>query len=213
MGLHGFGDLTLSYGGRFGTVDGGETPNVQSVHHKFGNQWIFHDIVGLPKKPYKNVQNGIVFYGTEGTIIYQNGAATLTDSEGNTISRFEGKQENHYRNFIDAIINNDPGEIVGDIYEAHVSSGLCHLGNISQRLGSLACDEEIMKKLHDIKAPLATKQQLKRLRNNLSANGINENFTLGVELKIEAKNGAILDNKDAFDMMTKQYREGFGLYR
>jgi predicted dehydrogenase len=213
LGLRGFGDTVLSYGGRFGEQDTGETPNMQAVVHQFGDTWIFHDIIGLPKKPFKTVRNGIIFYGTEGLIIYQSGAAVLADPDGNILSQFAGKQENHYRNFIDAVIEGNPEKLAGNIYEGHVSSGLCHLGNISYRLGALATDNQITAALEDLKAPGPIKSQLARFRLNLQANKDDRQLLLGRKLHIDPKHGHIINDDQAAAMMSKSYRQGFGLTR
>ena len=61
------------------------------------------------------------------------------------------KHADHFANFTKAVRSRNAGELHADILEGHLSSALCHLGNISYRLGrevpfdsqevkALACD-------------------------------------------------------------------------
>lgn len=209
LGLEGFGDAVLSYGGRFGSPDSGDTPNTLVTIHRFSNVWVVHDICGLPKKAYKTVRNGIIFYGTKGLVIYQDGFASLCDADGAVISRFEGKQENHYQNFIDSILYGVDKKLAGDLYEGHVSSGLCHLGNISYRLGSMVDDLSISRRVSQLEPPQMIKDLLKRVRSNLRANGDDRPLILGDLLQIEKSNGHIRNHPQASELMSKKYRYGF----
>ena len=42
---------------------------------------------------------------------------------------------NHYANFVQAVRTRDRGVLNAEIHETHISTALCHLGNISYRLG------------------------------------------------------------------------------
>ena len=42
---------------------------------------------------------------------------------------------NHYANFVQAVRTRDRGVLTAEIRETHLSTALCHLGNISHRLG------------------------------------------------------------------------------
>lgn len=211
LGLRGFGTLAFSYGGRFGDPDSGETPNVQSSIHRFGKTWIFHDVVGLPKRAYRGVKNGIIFYGTNGLVIYQNGVASVAEPDGTVISTFPGSQENHYRNFVDAIIEDNAERLNGNLYDCHVSSGLCHLGNISYRLGAPVGDDEIASSLQQLGGPQEITMQLSRLRKNMEFNKCPDaQFKMGRMLSIDPKNGHILNDPEAAGLMGKTYRQGYG---
>ncbi|HEY0291244.1 MAG TPA: Gfo/Idh/MocA family oxidoreductase [Hansschlegelia sp.] len=197
MGLKGFGDSTMSFGGRFGPDDGAETPNTQIALHRFGDTWIIQEILGMPTPAWKTVSNGIIFYGAGNTIIYHKGGASLCDASGQFISRFDGKQEDHYSNFVRAMEANDPQSLTGDLFEGHVSSGLCHLGNISYRVGKPSTDAEVDAALDAMEAPAFGHETLARVRAHLTKHKVNAPLTLGRTLKTNPENGAIIGDEEA----------------
>ena len=206
LGLKGLGRSVSSYGGRFGPPDTGETPNTHVVIHRFDSCWVVQEVRGMPTKAYRGVSNGILFFGKTGTVAYQKGFAVLRDLKGVEVERFPGKQQNHYRNFVDAIHAGDASRLAGDLYEGHVSSGLCHLGNISHRLGEEADDSRIAEAVGALGAPAPVSALLSRMREHRTANGVNERFTLGRTLQIDETRRPILADPDAAALLTRTYR-------
>lgn len=209
LDLKGYGDLVLSCGGRFGPSDSGETPNNMLTLHKFGNTWVLQDILGLSPKPYKGIENGILFYGTKGTIIYKSGFATLCDLEGKEISRFDGKQLNHYENFLDAVRKNDLSSARGDLKEGIISSDLCHFGNISYRTGAPASDQTIANRIKALEAPAFVLERLAAIRTNLTENGLTDPMILGRLLNLSDEGDPIINDPVASALLTRQYRPPF----
>ena len=68
--------------------------------------------------------------------------AHVLDKEGKEIKRFKGGVS-HYKNFMDAVHSRKYTDLHADILEGHLSSALCHTGNISYRLGKAGSPEEI----------------------------------------------------------------------
>lgn len=212
LDLKGYGDLVVSCGGRFGPRDSGETPNNQLALHRFGNTWVLQDVLGLNPKPFRKIQNGVLFYGSLGTIVYKAGAATLVDDNGAVLHRFPGEQQNHYQNFLDAVKANDPGKLRGELAEGILSSDLCHLGNISQRIGEEADDATIAATVREIGAPEFVQTRLAALRANLVDNGIGDaRITLGQTLRLRNGQDPIVDNPRASAYLRGSYREPFVL--
>jgi hypothetical protein len=102
-------------------------------------------------------------------------------------------------------------DLYGPILEGHLSSALCHLGNISHVLGKTA-------------APAATKEKIKgdkllteaygRMAEHLAANGVSLDktpATLGVTLTLEAKAERFTgpDAAAANALLTRNYRAPF----
>ena len=58
------------------------------------------------------------------------GPAGFVETGAHTSSRIM-----HRENFIEAVRKADPLHLTADVLEGHYSSSLCHLANISQRLG------------------------------------------------------------------------------
>ena len=77
----------------------------------------------------------MIFEGTDGYVVmtsYSDGAAF--DKDGNKVQEFTGGGD-HYGNFLKAVRSRKHEDLNADILEGHLSSALCHLGNISYRLG------------------------------------------------------------------------------
>ena len=58
------------------------------------------------------------------------------DKQGQIIEKFQGDGD-HFANFIGAVRSRKIEDLHADILDGHLSSALCHLGNISYRLGAL----------------------------------------------------------------------------
>lgn len=169
LDLQGRGDLVLSIGGIFGPSDMIETPNTQLCLHRFGDIWVLQDVLGVQPKPYRGMENAVVFHGSEGVIVYKSGYATLCDHEFKPISVFEGKQASHYRGFFQAIRNKSYDESRALLDEAILSGDLCHFGNISHRSGAPADDATILARLDQLKVPPFVIERFHAMRANIAA--------------------------------------------
>jgi hypothetical protein len=97
----------------------------------------------------------------------------------------------------------------GDILEGHLSSALCHLGNISYRLGSEVPFSKKTGALGDDKAAAET---FARMQEHLKDNSIqlNEtNYRLGRRLTLNPQTESFAGDKQADAMLTREYRKGF----
>jgi predicted dehydrogenase len=124
-----------STGGRFGYKDQGQTPNAETV------TWGFEDgstIVGQLRGLYTSDPMSWDFYGTKGHLhINADGRFRVTLGRNKTPEP-EGEYPpnlSHFQNFADAIRNRDPKLLNAEIEETAISTALCHLGNISYRVG------------------------------------------------------------------------------
>jgi predicted dehydrogenase len=73
------------------------------------------------------------FYGEHGTLIVDRGGWKVYDLSETLVSGPSDSATAHHRNFLDSIRSRAIPS--ADIAIGHVSSALCHLGNIAQRLG------------------------------------------------------------------------------
>ena len=212
LGLKGFGDLVLSYGGRFGPADSGETPNTQITIHKFGSTWVLQDALGLNAQKYRGHDNAVFFYGSKGTIVYAKGKAKLLDSDGREQMLFEGIQRNHYYNFLETIREKNMNKLRGDLEEGIVSGDLCHLGNISYRVGQMASDASIRALVKSIGAPEFIQDRLNAVRANLNDNEVFEDLRLGRVLNLsDSIENPIVNDDEASAYLNRTYRDGFEL--
>ncbi len=137
LGVDNIGDRVVTYGGRLGYEDAGETANTEiSVYDFADGKRIIFETRGLETDDYLGAKIGVVFHGSEGYLVSTSnyGSVTAFDPDGNPLKTFTGVG-NHFDNFVDAVRSNDAGVLNCPFVEGHLSSALCHLGNISYQLG------------------------------------------------------------------------------
>src|SRR5207249_4971063 len=209
LGVTGLGRAVISYGGRLGYSDAGETPNTQVVTHDFGGKTIVTETRGLKSEPFNpNFKGGWVFYGTEGIIAGE----SLFDLEGKLVRTFAGKNESHFANFLNAVRSRKVSELHADILEGHQSTALCHVGNISYRLGQPASPGEIQKELGQLKAQGDLLETFERTRRHLVENNVDldkSRLTLGPLLQLDSDKEKFVHNPEADTLLTRDYRKPF----
>ncbi len=220
----------FSVGGRLGYVDDGETPNSLFVVHDYEKAPLIFEVRGLPDQPgskemdkYRGASVGVVVQYENGHILCPNyNDAIAYDKDGKEIQKFAlpktkgenaddsgDRSENHYQNFLDCVRNRTPDQLHGKILDGHVSSALCHTGNISYRLGKKASPDEIRE---CIKSNKEAMDSLQRLSAHLTANNVDlkvDQLTLGQFLKMDPKTERFIDNADADKLLTREYRAPF----
>ncbi len=209
LGVTGLGQNVLSYGGRFGYTDVAETPNTQVGIFDFGDKTIVSETRGLKSAPFHPaIKSMWFFYGTEGIVA----DAHLFDLDGKLIRPFEGEAGNHFANFLSAVRSRKQTDLAADILEGHQSTALCHIANISYRLGQAASPEEIEKRLGDIKVHDDVQETFARTRDHLTASKVDiaeSRLNFGQLLRIDGNQEAFLDNAKANEMLARSYRAPF----
>jgi predicted dehydrogenase len=151
LGESGFPRRVVSLGGRVGYCDDGDTPNTQVVLCDYGSAPLLFEVRGLPQDAqaqtedwngrmdrYLGAQIGVIVHCEGGTLrIPDYQSASAHDGAGVELKRWEGADD-HYGNFISTVRSRTREDLAADVREGHVSSALCHLGNASYRLASLA---------------------------------------------------------------------------
>jgi predicted dehydrogenase len=236
LGEPGLPRHTLSVGGRLGYVDDGETPNTQVIFHDYATAPLLFEVRGLPSKPdtadiatpgltgaeaaaaladtmdkYRGVNIGNVIDCEGGSLIIPNYfTAVAHDRDGKIVKEFKG-EDRHMANFIDVVRSRKTAELFGPIDEGHISSALCHLGNISHELGRAAAPEAIREKI-SAHGPFA--EAFGRMSGHLAINGVDlakTPATLGAPLAIDsaAERFTGPDSAAANALLTRAYREPF----
>ncbi len=214
--LKGLGDGVLSYGGRFGEKDAGETPNTQITFQTWGDVCVVQEIRGVPTKPYRSgCVNGVYFEGTEGIIVDAHNKVMLYDLQGKPVQEFsagEPKKEAHFANFLDAVKSRKHSDLNCDIEEGHLSAALCHVANISHQVGRRATLSEVRKAVMDLALPMYVQETLSRTETHLADNGIQGPVTLGPWLEIDAETETFKNHDEANSLLTRaSYRKGYEL--
>jgi predicted dehydrogenase len=215
LGVDDIGTSVISYGGRFGYEDAGETANTQvSIHEYPGGKRLVFEVRGLQTPKLQNVSVGVIFYGTDGTMVipsYSGGVAF--DRKGHEIAKFKGGDDRyHFGNFVEAVLSSEPKKLNADILEGHRSSALCHLGNISYRLSETLTGDEVNERLATDKEGMETYQ---RVSEHLAANMVNVQHNrivrFGRKLVINPQSESFVGPlvSDANGMLTRDYRKPF----
>ncbi len=219
LGANELSPKVISVGGRLGYVDDAETPNTQIVYHEYKKAPLIFEVRGLPEKAgakdmdkYKGASVGVVIECEGGYVTVPNYvSAIVSDKDGKEIKKFKGGEEGngHFDNFIAAVKSRDRLKLHADIWEGHLSSALCHTGNISYRLGAKAAPGEIREK---VKAMPGMAETFGRMNEHLAANGVNiesTKVTLGVPLEMDPKVEKFIGNKDADLLLRREYRKPY----
>jgi len=209
LGVTGLGRSVISYGGRLGYGDAGQTPNTQVCIFDFGNKTIVSETRGLKTGPFRaNQPGGTIFEGTKGIIA----GGSVFDLDGTLVSTFEGKNENHFANFLAAVRSRKREDQTAEILEGHQSAALCHIGNISWRLGKAASPAEIRAELGRLKVHENVLETFARMLQHLADNKVNLEqtpLTLGSLLEIDGGKEAFSNNARANQLLTREYRQPF----
>lgn len=211
LGLDGLCHSAISYGGRFGYVDAGQTPNTQVCIFDYGDRTIVSETRGLKSEPFrKGFTGGWLFHGTKGSIA----GNSLFDLEGNLVSTFTAKRksENHFSNFINAVRSRKRESLNAEILEGHLSTALCHIGNISWRLGQEASASAVRESLQKLKVHDDVAATFDRTVKHLETNQVSldkTRMTLGVRLEITPKGEEFVGNSNANALLTREYRKPF----
>ena len=137
--------------------------------YDFGDKTIVAETRGLKTEPFKpSSRGGCLFFGTEGIIA----EGSLFDKEGKLVRTFKREYENHFANFLKAVRSRKVSDLNADILEGHQSTALCHIGNISYRLGRSASPEEIEKQLEHMKVHEQVRETFDRTRKHLADNNV-----------------------------------------
>jgi predicted dehydrogenase len=211
-----------SVGGRFGYVDDGETPNTLVAMLDYDPAPIIYEIRGLGMKKgidtedqYKGIRKGVVIQCEHGYFAGARGGGWAFDNNERKIKQFNGDRgKGHLRNFMEAVRSRKLGDLNCNLDEGQLSTALCHLVNISHRVGSkTSCGRA--------RESFTYNEQLLKafdgFVNHLEANEIDTAkvlVTLGPKLKIDRESEKFVGEFPTFwanRLLRGQYREPFVL--
>jgi len=205
-------DAVISYGGRFSYTDAGNTANTQVVVNDYGDKTLVFEVRGLNTGAYRGAKIGVIFEGSEGYAVcpsYSSG--TAFDKDGKVIKKFSGGG-NHFSNFVKAVKSRKVEDLNADILQGHLSSALCHLGNISYLLGSEVAPETAIEQLAATETKDNDVATFERFQEHLAENKVKlaeTKVTVGPKLAIDAKAETFVKNDQADALLTRSYRAPF----
>mgnify|MGYP001356946448 CR=1 FL=1 len=198
-----------SMGGRFGWDDNGQTPNSHIIYYGYEPAPIIMEIRDLPAQAnakqsstYRNASFGIVVDCENGSYVgFDKG--TVYDKDGKAVRKIEGNvggdggRQFHRENFIAAVRSRNSSELNCSVPQGHLSSSLCHLGNISHRLGESLSVAEANERIQS--NPLFGDSG-KRLVEHLAANEIpssQQGMALGAVLAFDPASQSFSNSNEA----------------
>jgi hypothetical protein len=92
------------------------------------------------------------------------------DRDGKKIKQFHLTEgAGHHENFIQAVRSRKVSDLNADVLEGHLSSALCHMGNVSYRLGKEAARSRIVEQFENNKD---IGEAFERFQEHLLVNGV-----------------------------------------
>ena len=123
----------VSYvGGRYHFDDDQETPDSGVTTYDFGETGAMWDGSSCHPRRAEDLPF-VAFYGDEGSLEIRGADYKIYDPKGKLVEeqRGDGGEKGHIQNFFECIKNG--GRPNSDIEEGHISTLMCHLGNIAYR--------------------------------------------------------------------------------
>ncbi|MCL4195573.1 MAG: hypothetical protein KJZ87_27795, partial [Thermoguttaceae bacterium] len=202
----------MSLGGRFVFNDACDVPNTQIIYYDFAAAPVLYEVHNLRKAKdgtampdFRGEQGvGVIVDCEGGSVSLYRGLAV--DRDGKEVARFSGN-EDHFVNFINAVRSGRREDLNAEIEVGHLSTAVCHAGNISLRVGQAAPPEQQRAQVGEIPE---LEQMYDRFAAHLEAHEVDLNMvTLGPWLELDAERECFRDHERANEIVRGYYREPF----
>jgi predicted dehydrogenase len=206
-----FPKTVLSVGGRFGYRDQGETANTQISIMDYGDTQLVFEVRGLNTDGFHGQKVGNIAHLESGILV---GGKFYPKGEDKAVplgsvvklNTERGPGNGHFGNFIAAVRSRKVEDLNADILEGHYSAALCHLANISYRIGTEVPFSKSTGAFGDDKDAYET---LARMEEHLKDNGVvldGLNYRLGRKLTFDGETESFKDDPKANELLTRAYR-------
>jgi predicted dehydrogenase len=219
LGINEWPRRVLSIGGRFVVNDAADCPNTQICYYDYPDVPLLYEVHNLRAAKgsnevptFRGIESGrtAAAFDCEGGLAIITFGGKILDHQGKLVKKFEGGHEiEHFANFIEAVKANDPKLLHAEIAEGHLSTSICHAGNISLRLGRKAPAAEIRQTTRDIPA---FNELFEGMVKHLKAHELDVDsptITLGQWLEPVAGEERFKDNPAANELVRGFSREPF----
>ncbi len=206
----------VAAGGRFGYLDQGQTPNTAVVMFDYPGHPLIFEVRGLVTPKFEGVDIGDLIYAEHGYVAFTSNyaAAAAFDNDHKLIKEFKGGGD-HFRNFVDAVKIFNAALLNAPYEQAFLSSALCHMGNISYRLGA---DAPFDRPGSAMEPPAGESAEATdafiRMKEHLMANGVDLDHTpyrRGKYLRFDPLKRVFTESQTANRFLSREYREPFTL--
>ncbi len=201
----------MTWGGRFGYKDQGETPNTEVTIMHFGDVPLVFEVRGLETDAFQGEKVGNILH-FEGGIVTDKAFHPADSQKAAPLPAAEatrGPGRSHFDNFIAAVRSRKQEDLNADILEGHYSSALCHLANISYQLG-----RDLETDYATLKTDPTWGDAVLRAREHLEKNGValeGLKARIGPTLQFDATSEQFVsgNSEKANALLTRDYRAPF----
>lgn len=201
----------ITFGGRFTGKDQAETPNTEVTVMDYDGTLLIFEVRGQKSEGYYGQGVGNVLHFEEGIVagatFYPKGSKKGEPAFKPEVSKKPAGD--HFGNFIDCVRSRKSDDLNAEIGVGHISAGLCHLANISYRLGK---DEEFNVKTGAVKGNDFASETLARTAEHLTANGVkldDVKLHVGRKLEFDGATEKFKNDSQANALLTRKYRAPF----
>lgn len=220
LGMNMMPDSVVSAGGRFLWKDAADAPNMLFSAMEYQGMPLTVEIRNLTRAQgskvlpaYMDRRDGNIIMCEKALIkLARGGGKSYTPDGKETIKNYSGNAgRGHQQNFINAVRANNASMLAAPIEGSHLSSGICHLSNISYKMGQQADPDQVKARMSDYEdIRQTTNAQLR----NLEANKVDWNkLVLGPKLNFDPKTETFTGDhaNDANELLCYKMREEFAI--
>ena len=137
MGLEGMPQAICCSGGKFFFEDDQQWPDTMLINYEYPGKVLQYEMRLWSKPKMFGATEGAAVYGENGWVLLTNRSWKAYDGTGKLVKQGNSDvgQQAHIRNFLDAVRSRKRESLNQEIYSGHVSTAMCHAGNISWRTG------------------------------------------------------------------------------
>ena len=201
----------VSFGGRLGFFDQADAACTEVSIMDFGDTQLIFETRGLPSPKFMGVGVGNILHLEAGTIVDGKFFPTGSD-KAEPLPEVEfsrGPGDEHIKNWVAAMRSRKTTDLNAEILEGHYSAALCHLANMSVRLGNKVPFNPQTKAFGDNQDAYEvygrTVEHLKQNKVDVEKSG----YVMGRKLVVDAKAERIVDDLEANALLTRDYRKGY----
>ena len=202
-----------SLGGRLGYEDQGQTPNTQMAVFEYGDVLLVFEVRGLVEKQKEFPLKVLNEYYTDQGMITNGKFHPRNGGKSEPLARFDVKVTpgGAWGSFLHAVRSRKVEDLNADVEHGHYSAALCHLANISYRLGNQVPFDRKARSLGDNREVVQT---FENLRENVQGVGVKleeTTYRLGRVLGFDPKHERFVGEgaKPANALLTRNYRKPY----